>query len=80
MYFLEKKMTRVDPEWAVAIASLTIGEKVRIKPTRSPPKENEKVWDGSSPTSFLNSLKLFNKNIVQDKGSRDRDSEEDSHF
>ena len=73
-------MTRVDPEWAIAIASLTISEKVRIKPTRRPPKEIEKVWDVSSTTSFLNSLKPLNENIVQDEGSRDRVSEEDSHF
>ena len=31
---LEKEVTRDDPEWGVAMALLTVSEKVRIKPSR----------------------------------------------
>ena len=34
-------MTRDYPQWAAATASLTVGEKVRIKPSRRQLKENE---------------------------------------
>ena len=39
---LEKEVTSVDPEWSAAIASLTVSEKVRIKPSRRQHKENER--------------------------------------
>ena len=39
---LEKEVTRDDPEWAAAMTSLTVSEKVRIKPTRRQHEENEK--------------------------------------
>ena len=37
---LEREVTRGDPEWAAAMASLTISEKVRIKPSRRQHIEN----------------------------------------
>ena len=38
---LEIEVTRVDPEWAAAMASLTVSEKIKIKPSRRQHKENE---------------------------------------
>ena len=35
-------MTRDDPEWAAAVASLTVSEKVKIMPSRRQHKENER--------------------------------------
>ena len=39
---LERKVTRDDPEWAAAVASLTVCEKVKIMPSRRQHKENER--------------------------------------
>ena len=39
---LEREVTRDDPEWTAAIASLTISEKIRIKPSRRQHRENER--------------------------------------
>ena len=39
---LEREVTRDDLEWVAAMASLTISEKVRIKPSRRQHKENER--------------------------------------
>ena len=39
---LERKVTRDDPEWAAAMASLTVREKVKIMPSRGQHKENER--------------------------------------
>ena len=38
---LEREVTRDDPEWAAAMASVTVSEKVKIKPSRRQHKENE---------------------------------------
>ena len=40
--FLEREVTRDDPEWAAAVASLTVSEKVKIMPSRRQHKENER--------------------------------------
>ena len=39
---LEREVTRDDPELAAAISSLTVSDKVRIKPSRRQHEENEK--------------------------------------
>ena len=39
---LERKMNRDDPEWAAAMALLTVSEKVRIKPSSRQHKETER--------------------------------------
>ena len=39
---LEREMTRDDPEWAAAMASLTVSEKIKIVPSRRQHKENER--------------------------------------
>ena len=39
---LERKVTRDDPEWAAAMASLTVSEKVKIRPSRGQHKEDER--------------------------------------
>ena len=39
---LEREVTRDGPEWAAALASLTVSEKVNIMPSRRQHKENER--------------------------------------
>ena len=39
---LEREVTRDDPEWAAAVASLRVSEKVKIMPSRRQHKENER--------------------------------------
>ena len=39
---LEREVTRDDPEWTAAVASLTVSEKVKIMPSRRQHEENEK--------------------------------------
>ena len=39
---LEREVTRDDPEWTAAVASLTIREKVKIMPSRRQHEENER--------------------------------------
>ena len=39
---LEREVTRDDPEWEAAVASLTVIEKVKIMPSRRQHKENER--------------------------------------
>ena len=39
---LEREVTRDDPEWTAAVASLTVSEKVKIMPSRRKHKENER--------------------------------------
>ena len=39
---LEREVTRDDPGWAAAVASLTVSEKVKIMRSRRPQKENER--------------------------------------
>ena len=39
---LEREVTRDDPEWTAAVASLTVSEKVKIMPSRRQHEENER--------------------------------------
>ena len=39
---LEREVTRDDPEWAAAMPSLTVSEKLTIMPSRCQHKENER--------------------------------------
>ena len=39
---LERKLTRDDPEWAAALTSLTVSEKVKIKPSKRQHNENKR--------------------------------------
>ena len=39
---LEREVTRDDPEWTAAVASLTVSEKVKIMPSRRQYEENER--------------------------------------
>ena len=40
--WLEREVTRDDPEWAAAMALLAVSEKLKIKPSRRQHKENER--------------------------------------
>ena len=39
---LEREVTRDDPEWTAAVASLTVSEKVKIMPSRRQHEDNER--------------------------------------
>ena len=39
---LEREVTRDDPEWTAAVASLTVSEKMKIMPSRRQHEENER--------------------------------------
>ena len=39
---LEREVTRDDPEWTAAVASLTVNEKVKIMPSRQQHEENKR--------------------------------------
>ena len=39
---LEREVTRDNPEWAAAMASCPVSEKIRIKPSRRQHEENER--------------------------------------
>ena len=39
---LEREVTRDDPEWTAAVASLTVSEKVKIMPSRRQHEESER--------------------------------------
>ena len=41
---LEREVTGDDPDWAAAMASLTVSEKIRIKPSRRQHEEKEKDY------------------------------------
>ena len=41
---LEREVTRDDPEWTAAVASLTVSEKVKIMPSRRQHEENERDY------------------------------------
>ena len=64
----EREMTRDDSEWAAAMASLTVCEKVKIMPSRRQHKENERdCWTivqqlvSSIPQNVLTSTKYKRK-------------------
>ena len=41
---LEREVTGDEPDWAAAMASLTVSEKIRIKPSRRQHEENERDY------------------------------------
>ena len=65
---LEREVTRDDPEWAAAMASLTVCKKVKIMPSRRQHKENERDCRtivqqqvSSIPQNLLNSTSYKRK-------------------
>ena len=67
----EREVTRDDPEWAAAIASLTVSEKVLIKLSRRQHKEIDRVCK-----TVVQQLVSSILQSVQEKGIGGRDSEE----
>ena len=66
-------MTRDDPDWAAAVASLTVSEKVKIIPSRLQHKENERDCRtivqqlvSSLPHEVLTSTSYFRKEQEND--------------
>ena len=53
---LERELTREDPEWAAARASLTVSEKPRIKPSRRQHQKKRKGVQNSSSTKLVSSI------------------------
>ena len=64
--FLEREVTRDDPEWAAAMASLTVCEKVKIMPSRRQHKENERDCR-TTVQQLVSSIppKRLDKHIIQ---------------
>ena len=69
---LEREVTRDDPEWAAAMASLTVSEKVNIMPSRRQHKENERDYGtivqqlvSSIPQNVLTSTSYKRKEQVR---------------
>ena len=65
---LERELTRDEPEWAAAMASLTVSEKVKIMPSMRQHKDNERVCRSivqqlvsSIPQEFLTSTSYGRK-------------------
>ena len=72
---MEREVTLDDPEWAAAIALLTVSEKLRIKPSRRQNKENERGSRtvvqqpvSSIPQSFL--MRILFRKKKQEVGNR----------
>ena len=76
---LEREVTRDDPEWAAAMASLKVSEKVKIKPSRRQHKKNERDCRISA-TSILDTPKRFDEYIIQTKRTGERDTKETITF
>ena len=78
---LEREVTRDDPEWAAAMASLTVSEKIRIKPSRNQHQENERDCRtvAQQLVSSIHQSVLL-KTSYENKRSRDRNEKEDCHL
>ena len=63
---VEREVTRDDPEWAAAMASLTVSEKVKIMPSRRQHKENERDCR-TKVQQLISSIspRSFNKYFIQ---------------
>ena len=86
---LEREVTRDDPEWAAAMASLTVCEKVKIMTSRRQHKENERDCGtivqhlvSSIPQNVLTSTSYKRKELGYDTQKKtvtfeDQDKESD---
>ena len=79
---LEREVTRDDPEWAAAMASLTVSEKVKIMPSRRQHKQNERdcrtivqQLESSTPQYVLTST-----SIIQTERTGERYTKENRYF
>ena len=64
---LEREVTRDDREWAAAMASLTVSERVQIKPSRRQHEENERDCRTVVQLNILGSWKRSDEDIIQRK-------------
>ena len=77
---LEREVTRDDPEWTAAVASLTVSEKVKIMPSRRQHEENEREENNSSATSILNTPGDFNKYFLRTERTGEQQAKENRHL
>ena len=73
---LEREVTRDDPEWTAAVASLTVSEKVKIMPSRRQHEENERDCSTSYGQKEQGSSKRKKTVTFVD---RDKEGEEVEH-
>ena len=78
---LEREITRDDPEWAAAMALLTVSEKIKIMPSRRQQKENE-VGCWTIVQQLVSSIppKPLDKYIIQTKRNGEKDTKENCHL
>ena len=60
---IEREVTGYDPEWAGAIASLTVSEKIRITPSR----KRKGLQDGNSANGNIDSSKRLMRTSYKEK-------------
>ena len=78
---LEREVTRDEPEWAAAMASLTVSEKVKIMPSRRQHKEIERNCRTIvQRLVFSIPPKRFNKYFIQTERTGERDTKENRHL
>ena len=69
-------LTRDDPEWTAAVASLTVSEKVKIMPSRQQHEENER----DCRTSILNTPRDFNQYFLRTERTKEQQAKENRHL
>ena len=69
---LEREVTRDDPEWTAAVASLKVSEKVKIMPSRR--------HHGYSATSILNTPRDFNQYFLRTERTREQQAKKTVTF
>ena len=67
---LERKVTRDDPDWAAAMASLTVRERVKIMSLRRQHKEN-----GSCRTVFQQLVSLIPQSVLMKTSYKEKEEE-----
>ena len=80
---LEREVTRDDPKWTAAEASLTVSEKVKIMPSRRQHEENERdcrTIVKQLATSILNTPRDFNQYFLRTEETGGQQAKENRHL
>ena len=78
---LEREVTRDDPEWTAAVASLTVSKKVKIMPSRRQHEENERDCRTIGlATSILNTPRDFNQYFLRTERTGKQQAKENRHL
>ena len=77
---LEREVTRDDPEWTAAVASLTVSEKVKIMPSRRQHAENERDCRTIVQQRILNTPRDFNQYFLRTERTGEKQAKENRHL